>query len=134
MTSSLQLGVSTEERRRIEAIQQDVASAIQDGVFESVPDLAAQLRSVADTFDAQMKATHAGRRVIGWCLRQLNTFPRWGAWQYHSFVSDRTTSAFPAIVGAIVVLLRDATWPPNAGTVGQFRYTTEAESFIPGRA
>jgi hypothetical protein len=75
MESSLQLGVSAEERRRIETIQHDVASAIHDGVFESIPDLAAQLRSVADTLDAQMKAPHAGRGVIGWCLRQLNTFP-----------------------------------------------------------
>jgi hypothetical protein len=76
LESSLDLGVTEDELRKLETIQASIARAIADGKYRDIPDLAAQLHVIADTLEAQTRAPHPGRRVIGWCLKQIaDAFP-----------------------------------------------------------
>jgi hypothetical protein len=75
LESSLHLGITETERRKLEVIRTAVQQAVDEGFYRHNPDLAAQARAVLDTLDAQMHATHPGRRVVGWCLSQIKQLP-----------------------------------------------------------
>jgi hypothetical protein len=74
LESSLHLGITESELRKLEVIRNAVQQAVDEGFYRHIPDLAAQARAVSDTLDAQMRATHPARRVVGWCLSQIKDF------------------------------------------------------------
>jgi hypothetical protein len=75
LESSLDLGITQAELRKLEVIEKAVRQAVEDGLYRQTPDLAAQLHVISDTLEAQTRAPHPGRKVVGWCLQQIAAFP-----------------------------------------------------------
>jgi len=75
LESSLDLGITDVELRKLEVIRAFIAHAVADGLYMHLPDLDAQLTAISETLAAQTSAPHPGRRVIGWCLSQIAAFP-----------------------------------------------------------
>jgi hypothetical protein len=75
LESSLDLGITNTELRKLEVIRASIAQAVSDGMYRQLPDFAAQLSAISETLEAQTRAPHPGRRVIGWCLNQIAAFP-----------------------------------------------------------
>ena len=67
--------VTVEEWQVLEVVLTAVRHYLDDGTPGAKAEDAVQLYSVADTLDAQARATRPSRKVIGWALDQIRQFP-----------------------------------------------------------
>jgi hypothetical protein len=75
LRAHVEVGVSTEERRKLEAVVREVIRQIERGAYaDQAREDVAQAQAAADTVNAQLRAPRPSRRILAWALGQLPTF------------------------------------------------------------
>jgi hypothetical protein len=71
----LEIGLDTDERKRVEVVVREVLHNIHRGAYDDKdPDEVAQAQAAVETVNAQLRAPRPSRRIVGWALGQLPGF------------------------------------------------------------